>query len=171
MQMEDEQSLITGSSILSYQTCHRQAWLTIRRFAPEQENPWILIGRYIHQTSYRDRGEKEIQLPGAKIDLIWKDGTVRIVGEIKKSSRSFQGATMQLLFYLKLLHDRGIVCSGQILIPHEKRIVPIEWTEANQEMLGSTLDALRKLADLGTPPKPKWIGSCSKCGFSNLCWS
>ncbi len=171
MQVEDEQTLITGSSILSYQTCHRQAWLTIRRFTPEQENPWILIGRYIHQTSYRDRGEKEIQLPGAKIDLIWKDGIVRIVGEIKKSSRSLQGAQLQLLFYLKLLHERGIACTGQILIPQEKRIVSIEWTVANQEMLGVTLDALRKLAERENPPEPKWIGSCSKCGFSNFCWA
>lgn len=171
MQAEDEQTLITGSSILSYQTCHRQAWLTIRRFNPEQENPWILIGRYIHQTSYRDRGEKEIQLPGAKIDLIWKDGAVRIVGEIKKSSRSIQGATLQLLFYLKLLHDRGIECTGQILIPQEKRVIPIEWNPANQEMLSSTIDALRTLADKETPPIPKWIGSCGKCGFANFCWA
>lgn len=168
---EDEERLITGSAILSFHTCELQTWLTLRRFAPEQENPFLIVGRFIHQNSYRDKGEKEIELPGAKIDVIWKEGSVTVVGEIKKSSKSVQGAKLQLLFYLKLLWERGIPAQGRILIPEEKQNLDIAWNEENQTLLNNTIDQVKELSKKEKAPSPLWKSSCSKCGFANFCWS
>lgn len=30
---------------------------------------------------------------------------------------------------------------------------------------------LNELIESPIPPPPKWIGACSKCGFSELCWA
>lgn len=168
--MEDDERLITGSAILSYHTCALQAWLTLRRFMPEQENPFLIVGRFIHKNSYQEKGEKEIELPGAKIDIIWKEGAVTIVGEIKKSSRSFQGAKLQLLFYLKLLSERSVKAVGRIMVPLEKKTLDIAWDEQNRSELDAVIDRLRKLAD-SEAPAPEWKSVCSKCGFSDFCWS
>jgi CRISPR-associated exonuclease Cas4 len=167
---EDYERLITGSAILSYHTCVLQAWLTMRRFLPEQENPFLVIGRFVHENSYQEKGEKEIELPGAKIDVIWKEGAVTIVGEIKKSSRSFQGAKLQLLFYLKLLSERGISAVGRIMVPLEKKVLNIEWNVENREELNSVMNRLKKLAD-NEAPIPEWKSVCMKCGFCDFCWS
>ncbi len=167
---EDDERLITGSAILSYHTCALQAWLTMRRFIPEQENPFLIVGRFIHQYSYQEKGEKEIELPGAKIDIVWKEGAVTIVGEIKKSSRSFQGAKLQLLFYLKLLSERGINAVGRIMVPLEKKTINIEWNEESRTGLAVVIDQLKKLAD-SEAPFPEMKSVCSKCGFGDFCWS
>ena len=168
---EDQERLITGSAILSYHICELQSWLILRRFAPEQDNSFISIGRFIHETSYKDKGEKEIELPGAKIDVIWKEGTVTIVGEIKKSSRSVKGARLQLLFYLKLLKERGIIAEGKILIPKERENIKVELNQDSENQLGELIETLIKLAEQETPPEAKWKGPCAKCGFADFCWA
>jgi CRISPR-associated exonuclease Cas4 len=137
---------------------------------PEQENPFLVVGRFIHQNSYQEKGEKEIELPGAKIDVIWKEGEVTIVGEIKKSSRSFQGAKLQLLFYLKLLSERGVKAVGSIMVPLEKKTLTIEWNEENRTELNAVIGRLKTLAE-SEAPTPEWKSVCSKCGFGDFCWS
>lgn len=116
-----DDNIITGYSVLAYSVCPREAWFVLRRFTPDQDNPYIELGRFLHKNSYEGKGEKEIKLPGAVIDLIWNDNKCTIVGEIKKSSKSFKGAKIQLLYYLKLLKDMGIQTKGEILLPKEKR--------------------------------------------------
>ena len=167
---EDDERLITGSAILSYHTCALQAWLTMRRFAPDQDNPFLIVGRHIHRNSYYEKGEKEIELPGAKIDIIWTEETVTIVGEIKKSSRSVTGAKLQLLFYLKLLADRGIRAEGRIMIPVEKKTIEIHWNEQAQKELEEVIDRLKALSE-SEAPCPERKSACGKCGFADFCWS
>ncbi|MDI3473082.1 MAG: CRISPR-associated exonuclease Cas4 [Thermotogaceae bacterium] len=162
---------ITGYSVLAYVHCKREAWLVLRRFVPEQENPYIELGRFLHRNSYKNKGYKEVELPGAKIDLIWKENNCTIVGEIKKSTRSVDGARIQLLFYLKLLKEKGINATGQILIPQERKRLTVEYDEKAEEELQKVIDELRHLQYENKPPKPVWISKCSKCGFANFCWA
>lgn len=167
----EEEIFITGSALLSLQNCERQAWLTMNKFLPEKENPYIVIGKFIHEHSYTGSGTKEIELPGAKIDVIWKDRKVNVVGEIKKSSRSIKGATVQLLFYLKLLKDRGIEANGVILVPKEHKRIELLLTLENEIELEKAIEKLRLIAQLEIPPEPSWKGICTKCGFGEFCWS
>ena len=50
------------------------------------------------------------------------------MGEIKKSSRFEKVAIMQLAFYLYRLKEKGISVEGELLIPKERRKVPIKLT-------------------------------------------
>jgi len=163
--------VITGSVILSYQSCARQAWLACRRFVPEHENPYLELGRFIHRTSYRGKGAKEVELPGAKIDVIWKERSVTVVGEIKKSSRSIKGATAQVHFYLKLLKERGIEAKGAILVPLEHRRIEVVFTEQDEQQMERMIAEIQQLASQPFPPPPKWTGICSKCGYGPFCWA
>lgn len=166
-----DDNIITGYSVLAYSICPREAWFVLRRFTPEQDNPYIELGRFLHKNSYEGKGEKEIKLPGAVIDLIWNDNKCTIVGEIKKSSKSFKGAKIQLLYYLKLLEDMGIQAKGEILLPKEKKRIPIVFDEEAKKEIQDILLKLNELIESPVPPPPKWIGMCSKCGFAELCWA
>ena len=164
-------TLITGTAILSYTVCKRQAWLTLHRFLPEQENEYLTIGNFIHQNTFKNQGQKEIALPGAKLDMIWKNRSITVVGEIKKSSKSIKGARIQLLYYLKLLKERGIEAAGEIIIPQEHRRLPITLTPTEEAELTAIEQELVHLGTADKPPKPKRIRQCSKCGYSHYCWS
>ena len=166
-----DEDIVTGYSVLAYTVCEREAWFVLRRFKPEQDNPYIELGRYLHKNSYEGKGEKEIKLPGAVIDLIWNDKKCTIVGEIKKSSKSLKGARIQLLFYLKLLREKGVEAQGFILLPKEKKKIPVEYDKEAEKEIQEILQQLRELIKSPIPPAPKWIGLCSKCGFSELCWA
>lgn len=166
-----DEDIVTGYSVLAYTVCKREAWFVLRRFKPEQDNPYIELGRYLHKNSYEGKGEKEIKLPGAVIDLIWNDKKCTIVGEIKKSSKSLKGARTQLLFYLKLLSEKGIEAQGYILLPKEKKKIPIKYDKEAEKEIQEILLQLKELMKVPIPPPAKWIGSCSKCGFSELCWA
>ncbi|MFN4190993.1 MAG: Dna2/Cas4 domain-containing protein [Pseudothermotoga sp.] len=92
--------MVSGSVLLSYTVCDREAWLIAHNIEPDQNNPFIEIGRLIHTESYKNHQIREISLPGMKIDMIYEQGQVVIVGEIKKSSKFLRGARLQLLYYL-----------------------------------------------------------------------
>jgi len=170
--LEDTQgTLITGSAFLSYTTCIRQAWLTLHRFSPESQNEYLMLGDYIHKTTFSKAQNKEIELPGAKLDMIWEKSKMTIVGEIKKSSKSIKGARIQLLYYLKLLKERGIEAAGEIIIPNEHRRLPIKLTASEEQELLIIENELVKLGTQDKPPKPKRIRLCSKCGYNHYCWS
>ncbi|MGB9682795.1 MAG: Dna2/Cas4 domain-containing protein, partial [bacterium] len=60
---------ITGTIIQSYSICLRQTWLMSRQIIPDQDHPFIEIGRLIDNESY-DRDRKKIELEDMVIDLI-----------------------------------------------------------------------------------------------------
>lgn len=164
-------TLITGSAFLAFVTCQRQAWLIMHRFSPESENEYLMLGDYIHKNTFAKAQNKEIELPGAKLDMVWENSKMTIVGEIKKSSKSTKGARVQLLYYLKLLKERGIEASGEIIIPHEHKRLPISLSLAEEKELADIEEKLILLGSADKPPKPEWIKQCAKCGYNNYCWS
>lgn len=59
-----------------------------RQIVPDQDHPFIEIGRLIDTESY-DRDRKKIELEDIIIDLIKSEKGNILVGEIKKSSKAF----------------------------------------------------------------------------------
>jgi CRISPR-associated exonuclease Cas4 len=70
-----------------------------RNLNPDQQNPFIEIGRLISQESYK-RERKEIRLENIVIDILRKEGEEIVIGEVKKSSKFEKSARMQLAYYL-----------------------------------------------------------------------
>jgi CRISPR-associated exonuclease Cas4 len=65
----------------------------------------------------------------------------------------------------------GIQAKGEILLPKEKKRIPIVFDEEAKKEIQDTLLKLNELIESPIPSPPKWIGVCSKCGFAELCWA
>lgn len=163
--------MVSGSILLSYTVCDREAWLMAHNIEPDQNNPFIEIGRLIHTESYKNHQIREISLPGIKIDMIYEQGQVVVVGEIKKSSKFLKGARLQLLYYLSEIKKRHVDAVGKILIPKEKKQIDIILDEQSANELKEAIKNVEKIIVLPKPPQRKRTGFCSKCGYEEFCWS
>lgn len=161
---------VTGTFIWYYYICHRQVWLMSRRIVPEQDDPNIEIGRFIHEMSY-PRHKKEINLGHIKIDIVMKGKDGFVVAEVKKTSKFITSARMQLAYYLIELEKLGLYTSGELRFPEEKRVEKIELTSQLRQELEEAVRDILRIAYLEKPPQPKKINFCRKCAYAEFCWS
>jgi len=136
---------------------------------PNQEDPFLEIGRLLHQDTYR-REKKEITVGNMKIDLIKRRDGETVVGEVKKSSRFERSATMQLIFYLYRLKQRGINAKGELLIPKEKKKISVELTPDIEDELKQTFHHIKEIINQDNPPEPVKNKYCSNCAYKEFCW-
>ena len=121
--MVDNKIHITGTLIWYYYVCKREVWLMGHQINPDEDNPNIALGRFIHDFSYsRLEKRKELNFGHSKIDFLKTDGNEVVVCEVKKSSRHKKSARMQLLFYLNELSELGIKARGELRFPQERKI-------------------------------------------------
>lgn len=136
---------------------------------PNQENSFLEIGRILEEDAYK-REKKEITVGNMKIDLIKRANDETIIGEIKKSSRFENSARMQLAFYLYRLRRRGIEAKGELLIPKEKKRIPVELTEEIELELKRASSEIERAMEQPRPPEPIKIKYCRNCAYREFCW-
>jgi len=169
MCLVNDSSKITGTLIWYYYICHREVWLMAHEINPEADNVLLDLGRLIHEESY-PRNKKEFSTPGMKIDVITERDGELIVGEIKKSSSFIDASKMQLIYYLYRLRQMGIKAKGELLIPKERKRISVELTNEQQCMLETTMQGIREITALSTPPPPMRISFCHSCAYAEFCW-
>jgi len=161
---------ITGTMIWYYYICEREVWLMAREIHPDQEDPFIEIGRILSEESYK-REKKNIYLEGMIIDVMKvKNGEV-IIGEVKKSSRFEKAAKMQLSFYLLKLKKMGIEAKGELLFPREKKKVEVILTDEIENELKIAEGKIKSIINLDKPPEAKKIKFCKNCAYEEFCFS
>ena len=160
---------ITGTLIWYYYICKREVWLMAHGLEPDQDNPYIDIGKLIHETSFR-REKKEIQFDNVKMDIIADGENRALVSEIKKSSRFKESATMQLAFYLNKLREAGVDASGELRFPSEKRREKVELSDDIVRQLELACEDIKSIVTLDVPPRPEKSKYCSSCGYREFCW-
>jgi len=161
---------ITSTIVQSYSICHRQCWLMSRQIVPDQEHPFIEIGRLIDTETY-DRDRKKIELEDMVIDLIKvKDESV-LIGEIKKTSRGEESAKLQLAFYLYRLKENGIMAKGVLLFPKERKRVSMELDAELEERLKEAFKEIESIIQNPIPPPVQKIKYCINCAYREFCWS
>jgi len=161
---------VTGTDIWYYFICKRQCWLMVHRIAPDEEDENIEIGRFIHEYRY-GRQKKELDLGSVKIDRVIKVKGELVVREIKKSSRFLESARFQLLYYLDVLRNMGVIAKGELVFPEERDKETVEWTPEGKEKLNKAVEEIRRIARLAVPPEPRKIGFCKKCAYREYCWA
>jgi CRISPR-associated exonuclease Cas4 len=161
---------ITGNLVNAYYTCKRKFWLYARQFNPDPETALLQLGKIISQESYK-REKKEILLEGMKIDLVKKEEEQIIVCEVKKSSKGLKAAIMQLSFYLKKLKEYGLYLKGEILIPRERKRLPVELSEELEKELDNGISDMKRIMFSELPPNPRKTSFCRKCSFFEFCWA
>ena len=161
---------INGSLILSYSNCHREAWLMAHRIIPEQDNAFIALGKLLHETSYENRGEKDVAIDNIKLDMVEEKKGKTLVSEIKKSRYSLDGAKDQLLFYLLRLKEMGVEANGQLLVPKEKKKIEVSLTPDEETRLKKMWEEIQSLVEGQIPPIERAQGKCKNCAYYTYCW-
>ncbi len=161
---------ISGTLINAYFICRRKVWLFAHEILPDPSSDLLEIGRLITEESFiRDR--KEILIEGLKIDILKRRGREFLVGEIKKSSAGIEAAKMQLAFYLLRLKRMGLQLKGEILIPREKKRIPLLLSPELENDLREAIKGIRKIMSLDVPPPPLKSKFCRRCVYREFCWA
>lgn len=161
---------INGTLVLSFSNCKREAWLMAHRIIPEQDNVFIALGRLIHETSYEGKGEKDVAIGNIKLDLIQEKRNKIFVSEIKKSKYSLSGARDQLLFYLMKLKEMGTEAKGLLLVPKEKKRIPVILTEDEEKRIQKMCEEIQKMVEGPIPPIERSQNRCKNCAYYTYCW-
>lgn len=161
---------ITGTLIWYFYICKREVWLMAHEVDACQDNPFLEIGRFLSEESYR-REKKEIEIGNIKIDLLKRDGKKIVIGEVKKSSRFESSARMQLAFYLYRLKQVGVEAIGELLIPKEKKKMAVFLDEKTEKELKKAIGEIGAIIASEAPPAPVKIKFCPKCAYREFCWA
>lgn len=168
--MASEDLHVTGTLVWYYFVCERQVWLMAHQISPDEDDPNIAYGRFLQEISY-NREKKEAMVGNSRLDIIeQRDGTI-VVSEVKKTSRHEKSATMQLLFYLKELHERGVEAYGELRFPEERRRKTVVLSDESLEKLRQVEANIIELIKSDKPPLPVKTKWCRNCGYAEFCWS
>lgn len=140
------------------------------RIIPEQDNVFIELGRLIHEMSYENKGERDIQIDNMRLDIVQNKDHKTIIGEIKKSSHSLKGAKDQLLYYLLRLKNMGIRAEGILLVPKEKERIPVTLTLNEERRMEKMCKDIKVLVEGPIPSISRKQSSCKNCAFYTYCW-
>lgn len=140
------------------------------RIIPEQDNVFIELGRLIHDTSYENKGERDVQIDNMRLDIVQNKDHRTIIGEIKKSSHSLKGAKDQLLYYLLRLKNMGIKAEGILLVPKEKARIPVILTLEEERRIEKMCKGIKTLVEEPIPSISRKQSSCKNCAFYTYCW-
>ena len=77
---------------------------------------------------------------------------------------------MQLVFYLYRLKQRGIKAKGELLIPKERKRVPVELTEETDSEIKRAFSEIKRVMEQPRPPEPVKIKYCRNCAYREFCW-
>jgi len=161
---------INGTILNSFYICKRKTWFLAHEILPDYNNPLLEIGRIIEKNSYA-RNEKGFNLLNIKIDLVRKGGERIIIGEVKKSSKNIKPAIMQVSYYLMNLKEQGIITKGEILIPKERKKIPVFLTDEIENELKIAIKEVENIIDQDYPPNKERIKFCTHCAYREFCWS
>lgn len=164
----DALSRVRPYLVQAFLVCPRQAWLEGHGLSGDQEQDDLVLGRWVHETSY-GRLRKEIWVDEQlKVDLMEGE----LVAEVKKSSSRVEAARWQLLYYLYYLKRvKGLEREGVLLFPRERRRERVVLTPELEEAVEEKIQELADLLEAPVPPPAEWIGACRRCSFAEYCWS
>lgn len=161
---------ITGTIVNYYFHCKRQCWLFANRINLEDNSEDVHIGKVLHELKLQDgNGQRELSLENIKLDKITKDYVI----ENKKSDADVNAASWQLLYYLKILKDKGVFRKGKIEVDEknkqDKKTHYIELTLEKEEELETVLKDIKLLIESENTPTYKFEPKCKKCAYYEYC--
>jgi CRISPR-associated exonuclease Cas4 len=165
-----EEFNVTGTYIWYYFICKREVWLLAHGIEADQQNEDMQMGNVIHESSY-NREYKEIEFGHSKFDVVSKKEGKLVIGEMKKSSRFIESSKMQLLFYLKELHDNDISAEGVLMFPDEKKRETVILDNESIARIEYVINDIIKIVNQKNPPIAEKIKYCKKCAYSEFCWA
>lgn len=153
-----------------YFHCKRQCYLFGNRLNLEDNSEEVKIGKAIHEER-AERDNTEIAIENIRLDKL----TTEYLTEIKKSDADVEASKWQLIFYLKVLKDKGIVRKGKLEFVEKnkvsKKTMIVELDEQLEDELKKNIEEVEKLLeqDIVPPVLPNKVG-CKKCAYYEYCY-
>lgn len=160
---------VNGTLINYYYHCKRQCYLHGNRLNLEDNSEQVKIGRALHDEK-NNKENTEIALENIKLDKM----TDEYLTEMKKSDADVEAAKWQLLFYLKILKDKGIIRKGKREFVEKgkgnSKILYFDLTEEEENKLQNTINEIEKLLDIPNIPEVLNKPKCKKCAYYEYCY-
>lgn len=161
---------VNGTLINYYFHCKRQCYLHGNRLNLEDNSEIVKIGKAIHEEKSANSKNSEIAIDNIRIDKLTDEYLV----EIKKSDADIEACKWQLIYYLKILRDKGIERKGKLeFVEKNKGDNKILYFELNDEILQQLDRYINEIEDLlqnqdvpAVINKPK----CKKCAYYEYCY-
>lgn len=161
---------VNGTLINYYFHCKRQCYLHGNRLNLEDNSEDVKIGKALHEEKSSKSSNSEIEIENIKIDKLTSEYLV----EIKKSDADVEASKWQLIYYLKVLREKGIERKGKLeFIEKNKgnnKILYFELDEELEKQLNIYVNDIENLLKQENVPdvlnKPK----CKKCAYYEYCY-
>lgn len=162
--------LVNGTLINYYFNCKRQCYLHGNRLNLEDNSETVKIGKAIHEEKEEILSESEIAIDNIKLDGL----SSKYLIEIKKSDANIEACKWQILFYLKILKDKGVIREGKLEFAEKnkqaKNIIYIKLTEENQRQLEKYIAEIKNLISGDKIPEVINSPSCKRCAYYEYCY-
>lgn len=160
---------VTGTMINYYFHCKRQCYLFGNRLNLEDNSENVKIGKAIHE-QYAEKENTEISIENIRLDKL----TAEYLTELKKSDADIEAAKWQLLYYLRILKEKGIRRKGKLEFEEKnksgKKIVIVELTEDTEKELDRYLAEIEELIASDRIPPILEKAQCKKCAYYEYCY-
>lgn len=161
---------INGTLINYYFHCKRQCYLHGNRLNLEDNSENVKIGKAIHEEKASKSKNSEIAIDNIKIDKITSEYLI----EIKKSDSDVEASKWQLLYYLKILKDKGINRKGKLEFVEKNKgnnkIMYVELDDESLEKLNKYIYEIDKLIQSDEIPEVLNESKCKKCAYYEYCY-
>lgn len=161
---------VNGTLMNYYFHCKRQCYLFGNRLNLEDNSEEVKIGKAIHEER-ADSDNAEIAIENIRLDKL----TAEYLTEIKKSDADVEASKWQLIFYLKVLKDKGIIRKGKLEFVEknkkDKKTVVVELDEQLEKELEMNIEEIEKLLSQDmVPPVLSNKAGCKKCAYYEYCY-
>lgn len=157
---------IGGLHVQYFSICKRKLWLYSRQISFETEHEKVIEGTLLHEKAY-SRKKKELTLEDSVIDVL--DGAY--IQETKLSSKMQHSDELQLLYYLYLLKNRGVIKKGKIAYTKEKKVVEVILTEENEQRIKRVIAEIYQILQSDKSPVLKRLPYCKNCAYYDFCYA
>ncbi len=165
---ERGESDFTGTEINYYFVCKRKLWLFSHNMELESDSDLVLMGKLLHESSYRRKALKEMELERIKIDFIEKSKEIH---EVKRSKKIEKAHIYQLLYYIHFLKKiANVETTGVLNYPLLKRKVKVDLTVEREKELENVLRDVKSIISQEKPQEAEWKSYCKNCAYRELCW-
>lgn len=160
---------VNGTLINYYFYCKRQCYLHGNRMNLEDNSEQVKIGKALHEERQK-KENTEIALDNIRLDRL----SEKYLTEIKKSDADINAAKWQLLFYLKVLKEKGIIRKGKLEFiekgKSDKRILYFDLTEKEEAELQRYIQEINDLLEQCDLPDVLNKAQCKKCAYYEYCY-
>lgn len=164
--------VITGTHFNYYQVCHRKLWLFSSGITMEHTSDLVYEGKLIHEESYPQRSVRyeELAIDGIKIDFY--DARNKIVHEVKKSNKIAPVHRLQLLYYLYVLEQNGILgATGILEYPKLRKTEEVLLTDIDRENIKKIMADIEEITESSECPPCIESRICKLCSYYDFCFS